>query len=568
MASQGSRHRGRTGRDDKEGYLKNKMPAKRAKSRSYLPLAVLLPLLLLVALAVQGMRARTKAAWDEMGEEAKFAGAVMAEELGKQLPHSIREVSQVADPPPPGNASPLDEVLDGSDPAALWQIVRDTNAGNTPAGLPRRVVAALRLMEVDPAYAESPNEDLGKLGDLANECPSILSPVLLEKLGPLAYRALKGWLTAQEAFRLLAERPESGWRIKSAGDPGEPEIWWVEGDSQRARFITDAGFLLADIANGRADLLPASCRPRLALRDETPRSAAAPDLLASVPVAFGEGLRVEIYAKDPAAMARDFRNREAWTLGFVALASLVSIGGLWVMLATLKRERKLNEMKSQFVASVSHELRAPVASIRLMADALEEGKLAPETAKQFHRLIAREGARLSTLVGNVLDHSRIEQGRRVWKMELTDVGALVADTLRVMQPLAAEKGILLTSRLDAVEATVDAGAIQQALVNLLDNAIKFSPAGSAVDVALTKSDERRTCEIRVEDQGPGIPKAEQDRIFELFYRPGDELRRETQGTGIGLSLVKSISEAHGGAVLVESELGKGSVFVLRFPLAI
>lgn len=531
-----------------------------------LTLAVLLPLLLLVVLAVQGMRARTKAAWDEIGEEAKFGGSVIAGELGKQLPLSIREVSRFADPPVPGSASPLDEVLDGTDPAGLWKIVRDAAAGNSPAGLPRRVVAALRLMEVDPAFGETPKEELYRLADLANERPSILSPVLLEKLGPLAGSAKDDWQEGEDAFRLLATHPENGWHTRPGADPAKPQFWWVEGNPERVRFIANSDFLLADISKERPFLLPRSCHTRLAMREMTPRSSAAPDLMASVPVAFGEGLRVEVYAQDPAALARRLRNQEAWTLGFVALASLVSIGGLWVILATLKRERKLNEMKSQFVASVSHELRAPVASIRLVADALEEGKLAPETAKEFHRLIAREGARLSTLVGNVLDHARIEQGRRVWKMELTNLAALVADTLRVMQPLAAEKGILLTSRLDAVEVTVDAGAIQQALVNLLDNAIKFSPPGSAVDVTLAKSDARRTCEVRVEDQGPGIPKAEQGRIFELFYRPGDELRRETQGTGIGLSLVKSIAEAHRGSVSVESEAGKGSTFILQVPL--
>jgi signal transduction histidine kinase len=234
---------------------------------------------------------------------------------------------------------------------------------------------------------------------------------------------------------------------------------------------------------------------------------------------------------------------------------------------TLHRERQLNEMKSQFVASVSHELRAPVASIRLMADALEAEKVPPETAKEFHRLIAREGARLSTLVGNVLDHARIEQGRKVWKMEPCDLTLLVADTVRVMEPLAQEKRVTLEQELSAVEATADADAIQQALVNLLDNAIKFSPQGSFIVIALEANEERRSWSMSVRDDGPGIPKEEQSHIFERFYRPGDELRRETQGTGIGLSLVKSIVEAHRGAVAVESEPGRGSTFTLTFPLS-
>jgi two-component system phosphate regulon sensor histidine kinase PhoR len=241
--------------------------------------------------------------------------------------------------------------------------------------------------------------------------------------------------------------------------------------------------------------------------------------------------------------------------------------GLFLIHRTLRRERKLNEMKSQFVASVSHELRAPVASIRLMADALEEGKVAPGTAKEFHRLIAREGARLSTLVGNVLDHARIEQGRKVWKMESCDLAALVAETLRVMEPLAAEKHLRLLSSLEPVEAAIDAGAIQQALVNLLDNAIKFSPPGKSIGTTLAIHDESRTWTLAVSDEGSGIPAEEQPRIFERFYRPGDELRRETQGTGIGLSLVKSIAGAHGGTVTVDSGPGHGSTFTLRIPIS-
>jgi signal transduction histidine kinase len=284
-------------------------------------------------------------------------------------------------------------------------------------------------------------------------------------------------------------------------------------------------------------------------------------------VPFGKGITTEVsLASDKEIAASIFRQQ---VLGFsmVALAAAVSAGGLLLIHRTLRRERQLNEMKSQFVASVSHELRAPVASIRLMADALEEGRVPPETVKKFHRLISREGARLSTLVGNVLDHARIEQGRRVWKKELCDLSALVKDTLRVMEPLAQEKGIILDSTLSEVEATVDAGAIQQALVNLLDNAIKFSPPGSRIDTSLANHDGSGRWTLAVRDEGPGIPADEQRQIFERFYRPGDELRRETQGTGIGLSLVKSIVEAHGGEVVVESEPDKGSTFILRIPIS-
>jgi signal transduction histidine kinase len=150
-------------------------------------------------------------------------------------------------------------------------------------------------------------------------------------------------------------------------------------------------------------------------------------------------------------------------------------------------------------------------------------------------------------------------------MEACDLADLTNDTLHVMEPLAKEKNIILESNVSPVEATVDAGAIQQALVNLLDNAIKFSPSGSKVETTL--SIDGSSWRLSVKDEGPGIPKAEQSRIFERFHRLGDELRRETQGTGIGLSLVKAIAEAHGGRVQLDSTLEKGSNFTLIGPIS-
>jgi signal transduction histidine kinase len=227
---------------------------------------------------------------------------------------------------------------------------------------------------------------------------------------------------------------------------------------------------------------------------------------------------------------------------------------------------------------VSHELRAPIGSIRLMAEALHDGKVAGGAAREFHRLIAGESARLSQMVENVLDFARIEEGRKRYQFEETDLQQLAADTLRLLAPLAAERGITLVPELSCVTATVDPAAIQQALVNLLDNAIKFSPEGGTVTVGLEEAapalpqdaegSTRDACGPRwvlsVRDQGPGIPPAERERIFERFYRLGNELRRETQGAGIGLSIVKHIAEGHGGRVAVcEGEGGLGSVFTIK-----
>lgn len=296
---------------------------------------------------------------------------------------------------------------------------------------------------------------------------------------------------------------------------------------------------------------------------------AAGELLASTPLTRHADLRLEVMATRPALLEAGARQQARWTLGLLAFAIFLSGGGLWLIQRVVKREQRLNAMKSDFVASVSHELRAPVASIRLMADALEAGKIAPPTIREFHQLISRESTRLSALIENVLDFSRLERGRRHWHFAECDLATIVLDCVRMMEPIAAEKGLALTiepAPLPDLSAMVDSGAIHQALVNLLDNAIKFSPAGAVVTIQLSSDEARHRWHISITDQGPGIAAAEHQRIFERFHRLGSELRRETQGTGIGLSVVKAIAEAHHGTITLRSQPGHGSTFVLSIPL--
>ena len=195
-------------------------------------------------------------------------------------------------------------------------------------------------------------------------------------------------------------------------------------------------------------------------------------------------------------------------------------------------------MKSNFVSSVSHELRAPIASVRLMAESLERGKI-PETSKQkeYFGFIVQECRRLSSLIENVLDFSRIEQGRKQYEFEPTDLVALVGNTVKLMEPNANEKGVALkweTSNIQHpasnIQLSVDGKAIQQALVNLIDNALKHSPKGETVNVAMEVRSPRtqiqggcaesvedggtaETVSLSVSDHGPGIPPEEHEKIF-------------------------------------------------------
>ncbi|MEK7949426.1 sensor histidine kinase [Luteolibacter soli] len=530
----------------------------RSWSLHWLTLAVVLPLVVLIALAVAGLNAQAKAAWAAKQEEADRAAKVAADLWAREFERIEVRFPRFPDPPMPGSASPLDAVLEGKDLQALDALSKSPVAGISPAGLPRRAVAALRLLELDSErLSRDPDEGRRIAWLLTKECPSVLTQKALENwFSPGDSPEVEHWRDYAKAASLLETNPAGGWMLEDG------DLLWIGPAEDHIAFIScpEADLVFRLIRSSMPpgfNVIPSVGR----------RGAGSTRPFATAVVPFGSGLKAEVYPTDLGALSDGIIRQQVWSICLLALASGVCLFGLFFFHRTLRRERQLSEMKSQFVASVSHELRAPVASIRLMADALEAEKVAPETAKEFHRLIAREGARLSTLVGNVLDHARIEQGRKVWRMEPCDLTSLVADTVRVMEPLAQERGITLKQELSPAEATADADAIQQALVNLLDNAIKFSPKGSLVVIALASDDERRRWKLSVRDEGAGIPKEEQSRIFERFYRPGDELRRETQGTGIGLSLVKSIVEAHHGSVAVESDPGKGSAFTLTFPLS-
>ncbi len=300
----------------------------------------------------------------------------------------------------------------------------------------------------------------------------------------------------------------------------------------------------------------------------TPSPFARPRLERGVELATGGkgAWRVWIYAVSPNALAAALAERTRSLVWLLACVLLVVNAAMVLTWRTFKKQAELSRMQTEFVASVSHELRTPVASIGALAERLEGGKADAAQTKEYHRLIAREGRRLAALVDNVLDFSRIERGAKAYDFEHTDLPRLVRETCALLRPQAEEKGLTLVEEVAEIPEDrwplVDAVALRQALVNLLDNAIKFTPAGGTVTVKFSALD--RDVLIHVCDTGIGIPPAEHARIFERFHRVDNGLRRETTGAGIGLSIVKHIAEAHGGRVSVESEAGQGAVFAIHF----
>lgn len=303
-------------------------------------------------------------------------------------------------------------------------------------------------------------------------------------------------------------------------------------------------------------------------------SASAPLMVGDNPL---EGLQVNLLLARPSLLYARQQKRTLLFGALLLIAAGAAFAGYVFTKRAYARQQHLIEMKGNFVSSVSHELRAPVASMRLMAEGLESGRVAGESKiRQYYRFLAQECRRLSGLIENVLDFARIDQNRKVYEFEPTDIEKLIQETVQLMQPAAEERSLSLRPNLSSpgkqladVHPCLDGRALQRALINLLDNAIKHSPEGQAVSIeveVLENGPSSKTLRIAVTDHGPGIPADEREDIFKRFYRRGSELRRETQGVGIGLSIVQHIVEAHDGSVRVESEVGKGSRFIMEIPL--
>ena len=226
----------------------------------------------------------------------------------------------------------------------------------------------------------------------------------------------------------------------------------------------------------------------------------------------------------------------------------------------------LARLKSDFVSNVSHELRTPLALIRLYAETLELGRLTgPSKHQEYYSIIRKESERLTALINNILDFSRIEAGRKEYDFRETDMCELVRNTLESYRYQIEQNGFTFEEKIAEVPPlNVDREAMARSLVNLVNNALKYSQDRKHIRVNLYRED--GTVKLEVVDQGIGIPANEQHRIFEKFYRVGDPLVHNTKGSGLGLSLVQHIARAHGGDVVVESTPGAGSKFTITLPL--
>jgi signal transduction histidine kinase len=240
--------------------------------------------------------------------------------------------------------------------------------------------------------------------------------------------------------------------------------------------------------------------------------------------------------------------------------------GVFFVTRAAAREVRLAELKSSFVSSVSHDLKTPLALIQLFAETLELGRLKNmERAPEYYRIINSEARKLTRLINNLLDFSRIEAGLRRYRREPTDLTQLTGRVLESLESQFQHNQFTVTSRLTTpVPVLIDPEAAEQALENLLSNAMKYSPENRDIVVEVVRDGQYGV--IRVTDRGVGIPARFHRRIFRKFYRIQTDAGSGPQGTGLGLAIVEHIMRGHGGLVRVDSEPGRGSTFALHFPL--
>jgi signal transduction histidine kinase len=274
------------------------------------------------------------------------------------------------------------------------------------------------------------------------------------------------------------------------------------------------------------------------------------------------------------AFIREQRRGILWqtavSLGLTSLGLLIILAAMWTLFTLVRREVALAEMKANFVADVSHELKTPLALIHMFAETLQSGRVvSDDKRREYYEIIMRESTRLTNLINNILDFARIDAGRREYRMEPTDLAEVVRDTYEAYRGQLDHHGFEhhLAVEPDLPLVRADRDAIAQALINLIHNAVKYSSEERylGIDVAGDTRRGRHGVLISVHDRGIGIRPEDRARIFEGFFRSPDGRVREQTGTGLGLSLVKHIVESHGGILDVESRLVKGTTFRIFLP---
>lgn len=278
-------------------------------------------------------------------------------------------------------------------------------------------------------------------------------------------------------------------------------------------------------------------------------------------------IRIDFPSGKNPPLAKSWSSQRSIYILVLLLVLSVTLFGSYLLWRDVRRDVRMAEMRSQFVASVSHELKTPLTAIRMFAETLRMGRPKNmEAQSEYLDTIVNESQRLTRLLNNVLDFSRIEKGKRIYHPEPASLSEIVHAAARTMDYPFSQQGFRLHvyTEDDLPDVRVDRDALEQAILNLLSNAMKYSGNSRDIDLRLLRKDNHAL--IQVIDRGIGIEEREQRRIFDKFYRIPTPENKRTIGTGLGLALVSHIVKAQGGYVEVQSTHGKGSTFTIYLPL--
>jgi signal transduction histidine kinase len=407
------------------------------------------------------------------------------------------------------------------------------------------------------------------LQNLAESAPAAIAAQARDELQTLEAQLRD----AEQALALERDFSNLGLGTGSTAASGNAEPLWVTYGEEEPWLVSvspASGTLPAMVIAVRAEPLFKSVRSAGIL---TSASLGQVQLLTG-PSARGESLgaslprlKISFPEQDPSALARQWNPHRAFYLVMLLLVLSITLFAAYLLWRDVRREVRLAEMRSQFVSSVSHELKTPLTAIRMFAETLGMSRATDaQTQSEYLETIVNETERLTRLLNNVLDFSKIEQGKRTYKLEPTCLAEVVQAAARTFRYPLSQQGFQLRVEIESglPAVRVDADAIEQAVLNLLTNAMKYSGESREIDLHLRRQDGRAVIEVL--DKGVGIPREEQARIFEKFYRAPTHENLRVPGTGLGLTLVEHIARAHGGYVEVQSEPGKGSAFSIHLPL--
>ncbi len=284
----------------------------------------------------------------------------------------------------------------------------------------------------------------------------------------------------------------------------------------------------------------------------------APELVSIVKEAFSSG---EAVARDIELARGPFAET---TIAVEVRAARMSNNLVLIFMADRSEYQRLEEVRRDFIANISHELKTPIGAISLLAEALIEASDDPEMVRKFSLKLGGEAERLAGITREIIELSRLQADDAITEFVAVDMNSVVAQAVDQHRIFAASKGIdIVAGKNGQVRVLADESRLVLAISNLVSNAVQYSPDGSRVGVGITHTEGQ--VEISVTDQGIGMTKEESERVFERFYRTDQARSRTTGGTGLGLSIVKHIVANHGGDIRVWTQLGSGSTFTIRLP---